>query len=75
MQELIKELVEKAGLSEASAQKAVETTITFIKSKLPPIFGDKLDDLIHGKFDLSDMFGGGDASESDGPLDKLKGLL
>jgi len=75
MQELIKELVEKAGLSEASAEKAIATTMSFIKSKLPPMFSDKLEDLIQGKFDLSSMFGGGDAASGDSPIDKLKGLF
>jgi len=75
MQELIKELVEKAGLSEASAEKAIETTLTFIKSKLPPMFGDKIEDLIQGKFDLSGLFGGGDDANGESPIDKLKGLF
>lgn len=75
MQALINELVEKAGLSEESAQKAVDTTINFIKTKLPPGFSDKLEDLLTGKFDLSSMFGGGGTKGDDSPLDKLSGMF
>jgi nucleoid DNA-binding protein len=74
MQALINELMEKAGLSEESAQKAVDTTINFIKTKLPPGFSDKLEDLLNGKFDLSSMFGGG-GSSSESPLDKLSNMF
>jgi hypothetical protein len=77
MQELINELVTKADLSPEAAAKAVETTIAFVKSKLPPFLSDKVEDLIGGKFDLGSMFGGfgggGDAGES--PLDKLSGMF
>lgn len=77
MQALINELVEKAHLSPEDAAKAVETTINFVKSKLPPFLSDKVEDLMSGKFDLGSMFGGfgggGDAGES--PLDKLNGMF
>lgn len=76
MQELVNELVEKAGLTPEAAAKSVETTIGFVKSKLPPFLADKVEDLINGKFDLGSMlggFGGGDAGES--PLDKLTGMF
>lgn len=78
MQELINELKEKAGLTEESAMKAVETTVNFIKAKLPAGLSDKVEGLLSGNFDLGAMFGGGskesDASDSN-PLDKLKGLF
>ncbi len=77
MKELINELVGKAGLSEESAQKAVETTINFVKSKLPPFLSDKVEDLISGKFDMSSLlggFGGGKEGE-ESPLDKLTGMF
>lgn len=75
MQELINELMQKAGLTEESAKKAIETTMGFIKSKLPPMFGDKIDDIVNGKFDLSSMFGGGSKGDNDSPLDKLKDMF
>lgn len=76
MQALINELVEKANLSPEQAGKAVETTINFVKSKLPPFLSEKVEDLMNGKFDLASMmggFGGGDNNES--PLDKLSGMF
>ena len=77
MQELIKELVEKAGLTEESAKKAVETTVAFIKTKLPAGLSDKVEGLLSGGFDLSSMFGGSKESDTSdaNPLDKLKGLF
>lgn len=77
MQELINELVEKANLSPESAAKAVETTINFVKSKLPPFLSDKVEDLISGKFDLGSMFGGsgGGSDAGESPLDKLSGMF
>lgn len=79
MQELINELVTKANLSPEAAAKAVETTISYVKSKLPPFLGDKVEDLIAGKFDLGSMFGGfgggSDAGAGDSPLDKLNNMF
>lgn len=78
MQELINELVEKANLSPEAAAKAVETTISFVKSKLPPFLSDKVEDLISGKFDLGSMlggFGGGGSATEESPLDKLNGMF
>lgn len=81
MQELIKELVEKAGLSEEDAQKSVDVTMEFIKGKVPPAFQDKIEDLMNGNFDLmslmSAFMGGGDKSskEEASPLDMLKGMF
>ncbi len=79
MQELINELVEKANLTPEAAAKAVETTVNFVKSKLPPFLSDKVEDLIGGKFDLGSMFGGfggGGSNDAGGsPLDKLSGMF
>lgn len=82
MQELIKELIAKAGLSEETAQKSVAVTKDFIKSKVPPAFQDKIDDILEGKFDvmsLMNAFMSGN-SQTDGtgngsPLDTLKGMF
>lgn len=77
MQALINELVEKANLSPEAAEKAVATTISFVKSKLPPFLSDKVEDLISGKFDLGSMFGGfgGGSDAGESPLDKLNGMF
>ena len=76
MQELINDLIEKANLSPEDAAKAAQTAVEFVKSKVPPFFGDKIEELINGKFDLGSLmggFGGGDAGES--PLDKLGSMF
>jgi hypothetical protein len=76
MQELIDELVQKAGLSQESAAKAVDTMMTFVKGKLPPMFSDKFEDLVSGKFDLSSLMGGMfGGSQGESPLDKLTGMF
>lgn len=85
MQELINELVNKAGLSEASAKQSVDVTKEFIKSKLPEGFQDKVDDLLEGKLDmmsiLSSFMGGGNSdntkadNDNASPLDMLKGMF
>jgi len=76
MQELVNELVAKAGLTPEAAAKSVETTIGFVKSKLPPFLADKVEDLLNGKFDLASMFGGfGGGENNESPLDKLTGMF
>lgn len=78
MQALINELVEKANLSPEAAAKAVDVTISFVKSKLPPFLSDKVEDLIGGKFDLGSLmggFGGGAKDADESPLDKLNGMF
>lgn len=77
MEELIKELIDKAGLNEDSAQKAVATMVSFVKTKLPDGLSGQVENLLSGNFDISSLFGGG-ASDSEGgsnPLDALKGFL
>lgn len=71
MSELVKELMEKANLDEAQATKASEVAMEFLKSKLPPAFQGKMDDILAGKFDMGSimsMIGGN-------PMDALKGMF
>lgn len=80
MEELLKELKEKVGLSEETAQKAIDTTMNFVKTKLPAGLSDKFQDILSGKFDLSafsSLFGGGKSEDgsSSNPLDQLKNMF
>lgn len=77
MEELIKELIDKAGLNEDSAQKAVATMVSFVKTKLPDGLSGQVENLLSGNFDISSLFGGGDNDNEGGnnPLDALKGFL
>ncbi len=43
MEELIKQIVAKTGISEAQARSSAETVIGFLKGKLPSAIGDHLD--------------------------------
>ncbi len=46
MDELIKLVVNKTGLPEATAQKAVEVVIGYLKKKLPAPIGAQIDALL-----------------------------
>jgi len=43
MEELIKQIVSKTGISEAQARSAAETVVGFLKAKLPAAVGGHLD--------------------------------
>lgn len=43
MEELIKQIVSKTGISEAQARSAAETVVGFLKSKLPDAVGGHID--------------------------------
>ncbi len=70
MQELVKELMEKANLDESQATKASEVALAFLKSKVPPAFQDKIDDMLAGNFDMSSLMG-----MIGNPMDMLKGMF
>jgi uncharacterized protein (DUF2267 family) len=56
MDELIKLVTSKAGISEAQAREAVETVLGFLKEKLPAPLGGQVDALFKG--DLGDLASG-----------------
>lgn len=68
MNEIVKMVAAKTGLSESIAKIAADTVLSQLKSKLPPAIGGQLDSLM-----------GGSGSKSTNPLggltDKLGGLL
>ena len=49
MDELIKLVTQKAGISEAQAKAAVETVLGFLKGKLPAPIAGQIDGLLGGK--------------------------
>ncbi len=60
MQELIKELIEKVGITEDQALKSVDTIKTFIQSKLPPMMHGLVDNFLNPQAkaeDSSDFMG------------------
>ncbi len=48
MEELIKMVKEKTGISEVQATLAVQTVVTFLKSKLPAGIGGQVESFIKG---------------------------
>jgi nucleoid DNA-binding protein len=48
MEELVKLVAQKAGVSEAQARTAVETMVVFIKQRLPDPYGAQVDAMLRG---------------------------
>ena len=48
MDELIKQVTKKAGISEKQAQQAVETTLEFLKEKLPAPIASQVEGVLGG---------------------------
>ncbi len=67
MEEVVKLVVEKTGLSEAHAKLAVETVLGFLKTKLPAPLAGQLDGLLGGS-------GGAAANPLGQAGDLVKGL-
>ena len=72
MEELIRQVAERTGISEAQAQTAVITVIGFIKGRLPEPIAGHLDSFLGGAGG-ADAGGLGDAAG--GVLGGLGGLL
>lgn len=75
MNDLIKELIEKAGLSEEQAQNAFSTMVNYVRSKVPEGLSDKVEGLLSGNFDMSSFFDGGCEETGSSALDALKGMF
>jgi hypothetical protein len=48
MDEIIKTITEKTGISDEQARQAAQATVDYIKSKIPPMFATQLDRLLEG---------------------------
>jgi hypothetical protein len=57
MDELVKLVSQKAGITPQQAQTAVTTVLDFVKSKLPPQFASQVDGVVSGKTDLGGLGG------------------
>ena len=59
MDELVKMVADKVGISEAQAKQAVEMTLAFLKDKLPEPIAGQLDAVLDGDVSgLGDLAGG-----------------
>ena len=57
MDELIKLVTQKAGISEVQARQAVDTVIGFLKDKLPAPIASQIDGLLQGGGEAKDLSG------------------
>jgi hypothetical protein len=71
MDELIKQVTEKTGISEAQARTAVETVVGFLKDKLPAPIAGQLDGVLGGAAGAV----GGLAGQAGGMLGGIGGML
>ena len=68
MEQLIKMVSEKTGISEAQATTAVNTVVGFLKDKMPAGLGSQIESMIKG--------GSGSVSDmADGLKDKIGGMF
>ncbi len=63
MDELVKQVTQKAGISESQAKKAVETVMSFLKDKLPGPIAAQVKGVVNGGGtpdvgDVGDKLGG-----------------
>jgi uncharacterized protein (DUF2267 family) len=59
MDELVKLVADKVGISEAQAQQAVETVLGFLKEKLPEPIAGQVEAVLEGDLGgLADLAGG-----------------
>ena len=58
MDELVKLVSKKAGLSEKQAEAAVRTVLDFIKQKLPTSIANQLDNILESGEDNQDPISG-----------------
>ena len=71
MDELIKQVVERTGISESQAQTAVTTVLGFLKGRLPEPLAGQLDGLLGGAAGAA----GGLAGTAGDVLGGLGGML
>jgi hypothetical protein len=66
MEELVKAISERTGLSETQSRQAAETAVSFIKEKLPEPIASQLDNYLSGE---------GMAGKADSLMKGLGGML
>ena len=71
MEEIIKQVTERAGISEAQARTAVETVLGFLKNRLPEPLAGQFDGFVGGAAGAA----GGLADTAGNVLGGLGGML
>ena len=75
MEEIIKQVTERAGISEAQARTAVETVFGFLRNRLPEPLAGQLDGLLGGAAGAAGGLAGGLANSAGDVLGGLGGML
>ncbi|MBV8856120.1 MAG: DUF2267 domain-containing protein [Acidobacteria bacterium] len=75
MEELIRQVAERTGISEAQAQTAVNTVLGFIKGRLPEPLAGQLDGLLGGAAGAGGAALGGLGGAAGSVLGGLGGML
>ncbi len=57
MDELIKQVASKTGISEDQARKAVTTVLDFVKDRLPAPLAGQIDNVVSGEGGVGDAVG------------------
>lgn len=70
MDELINQVVQKAGISQDQARTAVNTVVGFLKGRLPQPIASQLDNVLGGQSGSGDI-----TSRADQALGGLGGIL
>lgn len=73
MENLINELIQKAGLSPEMAQKASTVVLDYVNKNLPESLRGKGESLLSGNFDVKSLLG--DSNGGDNIVDKVKGMF
>lgn len=73
MENLINELIQKAGLSPEMAQKASTVVLDYVNKNLPESLKGKGESLLSGNFDVKSLLG--DSNGGDSVIDKVKGMF
>lgn len=68
MENIIKMVSEKSGISEAQAKSAIETVVSFLKDKMPAGIGGQVESFLKGGSDSAGDIAGG-------LKDKIGGML
>ena len=75
MDELIRQVTERTGISEQQARTAVETVLGFLKTRLPAPIAGHLDSFTGGGGPAAEGGGGGLAGQASDVLGGLGGMF
>ncbi|WP_134088251.1 hypothetical protein [Olivibacter sp. XZL3] len=75
MEKLVNELIQKAGLSPESAQKATSVVLNYVNNNLPDALKGKAESLLNGNLDVKSLLGNSGGEGEDNMINKVKGIF